>query len=146
MRLRPKSDYMHTASYESLYALTEHWQSDIQFYQDEMRFLNDLISKYFIWLIREDNVESVRGMAVKIVQLETRFDDLTDRVTEHLGKLELLIENPFVHDEQVFRNEHAALEDDLEDLINEFKVLKKGIFTITEYVIDNERLHHLLAT
>lgn len=146
MRLRPKSDYLHTASWESLYVLGEHWKSDIQFYKDELRFLTDLIAKYFIWMTREENIADVKKLSADLIHLTDEYKSLGERVDHNLHQLSLLMENAFSQDEQQFRNEHEKLEDDLEEDIKKFRVLKKEIFEFTEHVIDSERIQHLLTT
>jgi len=57
MELKAKADrsYLANSSWQDLYARTEHWKSDIEFYRDESRFLRTLIDKYFIWLIKDGN-------------------------------------------------------------------------------------------
>lgn len=40
--LRPKGDFTWSAEYQQLYILTEHWESDLQFYKDDLQFLHHL--------------------------------------------------------------------------------------------------------
>jgi hypothetical protein len=60
LRIRPKSDYIGTANWQQLYALTEHWKSDMEFYKYEIQFLKQLINKYFIWLVEDERINKIR--------------------------------------------------------------------------------------
>ena len=59
-RNRPKGNYIHKADWQQLYRLTEHWKSDLQFYNDDLIFLHHLIEKYFMWISRKENIDMVR--------------------------------------------------------------------------------------
>ncbi len=145
LRIRPKSDYLHKASFENLYILTEHWKSDIDFYRDELRFLHTLIDKYFIWMIKEGNISKVQSLSNKLSKIIDQKKELFNTINKHLLHLEELIENSFSHDEKMFRDEHEILEDEFTEFVKNFKVLKKEIFAITEHVIEDEKLQYLLT-
>ena len=91
-RMRPMSDYLQSSSWEQLYALTEHWQSDLQFYRDEIFFLRDLFSKYFMLMVEEDMIQSVKTGVEVISTLENRCASLTVSVNDHLRHLDELME------------------------------------------------------
>ncbi|MCB0430935.1 MAG: hypothetical protein H6585_08085 [Flavobacteriales bacterium] len=143
--LRPKSDYMNTAGFESLAVLTERWQSNLDFYKDEIRFLHSLISKYFIWLTHEDNVSKVQQLAAKVSEVDKERGRLSQTVAKHMGHLTLLMENAYTHDEQTFREEHAKLEDELSAFVKAFRSIKQEVFQVTERVIESEKLNRLIA-
>ena len=144
MRIRPKSDYLHTASWEQLYALGEFWQKDLEFYQDEMRFYHDLIDKYFMWLMEDPNIEKVQTLIRQLRKMHEKGIELTDQVNKHQAQIEQLMENAFSHDDQKFREDHSHLEDEITEFVEELRTLKKEVFSITESVIESEKLSHLL--
>lgn len=146
MRIRPKSDYLKTASWDQLYVLTEHWKSNLDFYTDELRFLNKLVSKYFIWMTKEDNISNVQKMVVELKSLQKELEEVKTTVKKHMEHIGLFMENPFSHDEQKFRDEHVLLEDTIAEFVNSFKKAKREVFQITEHVIESEKLQHLLAS
>ena len=145
-RLRPKSDYLHTADWQQLHTLSEHWQSELSFFNDEIRFLKDLINKYFVWLVSDEKIDTLRELSNGLIRAEKTHDQLSKRLQKHLVHLADLIENAFSHDEQVFREEHVRLEDHISEFAEDFKILKKDIFTSTSKAIETERLKRLLAT
>lgn len=144
LRQRPKGDYNWEAEWSQLYVLTEHWKSDLEFFKDDLRFLHHLIDKYFIWIIRKDNVTAVREIIKNLHELKKQSEDLLKRVGIHLTHLADLIDNPFKYDSHEFRSEHERLEDDIVAFIKSFRTNRKQTFLITEHVIESEKLGALL--
>lgn len=142
---RPESDFLQQSSSEDLYVLTEHWQSDMDFYRDELRFILHLIDRYFIWLTKEENIQQVRTLASALRHLSEQREAISARIGKHLDHLAKLIGAPPSQNEPRFRNEHAALENDISTLVRNVRELKKEVFAMTEKVIDTEKLQHLIT-
>ncbi|GAA0189915.1 hypothetical protein GCM10009122_50880 [Fulvivirga kasyanovii] len=145
LRMQLKSDFFNQASWEQLYIITDHWKSDLCFYHDETKFLKHLVDRYSIWLTLPDNIEQVRQVSEKLQVCERFKNDLLDTIARHMKHIKDMIENPFVHNEQAFREEHAQLEEDVADYVKSHRNLKKEIFAITEEVVESEKLQHLLG-
>ncbi len=146
-RSRPKDNYIQEADWQKLYTLTEHWKSDLQFYNDDLKFLHHLIDKYFMWISKKENIDMVREIEVGLLEMDNRCGALLNRANKHLHHLAELIDNPFAYDSHKFRTEHQQLEDDLATFVKEFRKNRKEVFTITEHVIDGEemvRRHNLV--
>ena len=146
LRYRPKDNYIHEADWQQLYILTEHWKSDLEFYRDDSRFLQDLIDKYFVWMTKKENLDEVREIEVALVETDRNCYGLLKRTNKHLTHLAKLIDDPFKYDSHVFRTEHEQLEDEFADFVKSFKDNRKDVFTITEHVMESEKLTHLLKS
>ena len=138
-RSRPKANYINEADWQELYVLTEHWKSDLSFYSDDLKFLHDLIDKYFIWISKKENIDMVREIEVGLNNMDNQCGSLLDRANKHLHHLTELIDNPFAYDSHKFRAEHEQLEDDLTSFVKDFRKNRKEVFTITKYIIDTEK-------
>ncbi|MBL6449019.1 hypothetical protein JMN32_22095 [Fulvivirga sp. 29W222] len=145
LKIQHKSDFFDQASWEQLYVITNYWKSDLCFYGDETSFLKHLVGKYSIWLTVSDNIEWVQQVTEKLNVCERFKDDLLATIARHMGHIRGMVENPFVHNEQKFREEHAQLEEDVVDYVKSHRSLKKQVFTITEKVVESEKLHNLLG-
>jgi hypothetical protein len=145
MRLRPKGEYLHTATWEELYTLSDHWKSDMAFYGDEIRFFHKLIDKFFIWLTQDESIGKTQALASRLSDLNKRFEKISERINRHQADIGLLMENAFKESESEFRNEHVGLEEDLSAFAKEFRETKKEVFAISDKVIESEKLHHLLS-
>lgn len=139
-RNRPKGSYIHEADWQLLYILTEHWKSDLEFYNDDIKFLRHLIDKYFMWISKKENIDMVREIEVGLLDMDNESSTLIHKVNKHLHHLSELIDNPFTYDSHKFRTEHEKLEDDLAKFGKDFRKNRKEVFTITEHIIDVEEL------
>ncbi len=139
-RSRPKDKYIQEADWQKLYTLTEHWKSDLQFYNDDLKFLHHLIDKYLMWISKKENLDMVREIEVGLLEMDNRCRALMNRVNKHLHHLGELIDNPFKYDSHKFRAEHELLEDDLTTFVSAFRRQRKELFKITDYIIDNQEM------
>lgn len=139
---RPKGNFINEADWQSLYVLTEHWKNDLEFYRDDLKFLRRLIDKYFIWIARKENLDMVRDIELKLVEIARKCDLLIKRTMKHLSHLANLMESPI--DSSLFRAEHEGLEVDMAIFVKSFRNNRKEVFAITEHVMDSERLIRLL--
>ena len=131
--------------WESLYALTQHWQSDLQFYDDELQFLRSLIDKYFIWLVEDENIENTKVLANKLIRMSEKCTQLESRTREHSKHIASLMENPFPYNKQDFKDEHLYLENSLPQFLKDFRQIKREVFRLTTKIIESEKAKHLLS-
>lgn len=132
-------------SWTELYVLTEHWQSDLKFFHDELNFLNILIDKYIIKLIEEDNISKISPLTLALSRLDARSRSMAERLKRHLRNIREVMENPFSDDSQNTSRENLALENDLIDFVKDFRFTKREIFNSTEQTLRSEKAKHLLA-
>jgi hypothetical protein len=144
LRYRPNNNYIHEADWQQLYVLTEHWKNDFEFYRDDLRFLQNLIDKYFVWMTKKENLDEVREIEIDLLETTRNCDDLLVRINKHLTHLADLIDDPYKYDSHKFRTEHEKMEDDIVNFVKSFRQNRKDVFAITEYVLDSEKLTDLL--
>jgi hypothetical protein len=145
LSLRPKSDYLYTASFQELYLLTERWLLDMDFYRDELNFLYKLVDKYFMLLLQDEDISAVQTLIKHIDATKREHFQLDSSMQDHLKHIGVMAENPFSQDEQQFRDEHAMLEKEMEEFIVDFKQTKKEVFAMTEHAMLEEKMKHLLT-
>ncbi|TFG78703.1 MAG: hypothetical protein E4H26_01790 [Flavobacteriales bacterium] len=143
-RKRPKGSYIHEADWQQLYLLTENWKSDLEFYRDDLRFLQNMIDKYFKHMVKKESLDEVRDIEMLMVESGRDCDRLLKRTNTHLSHLGDLIDDLFKYDSHVFRKEHEKLEDDIADFVKEVRKNRIDVFTITEHVLETEKLGQLL--
>jgi hypothetical protein len=137
-RIRPNGNYIFNANWQELNVLTEHWKSDLLFYKDDLKFLDHLIDKYFIWISKKEDFNLVKSIEVGIVETSKECSSLLQRVNKHLVDIAALIVNPFKYNSQQFREEHQLLEDDISAFVKDFRANRKEVFEVTEHVIESE--------
>jgi hypothetical protein len=144
-RQRPKGSFTEDASWEELYRLAKTWQADIEFYQDDSKFLQHLVDKYFIWLIEKDSYQMVRNLQNNLLKITSKCEDLLKKIDVHLEKLAGMFEHPSIKESRVLRMEHEHLEDEIHDFEAFFRGSRKSIFTMVESVVFSEKVKHLLG-
>lgn len=135
----PQEQYL-----RALYTVTQHWQSDVKFFEDELNFFRLLIDKHLTLLIDPKNIEQTRTMVSHVVGLEKDRVALDDRITLHTQHIADLVENPFVQNVQDYREEHAKLEVDFLSFVKKFRFVKREVFKITEKVIHSEKIKRVI--
>jgi hypothetical protein len=143
--LKPQSNYFRDANWKELHVLTTHWKSDVDFYKDELRFLRELIDKYFIWLIEDNNLYKAQKLVIRLTDTEKELENILKAVVSHVKQIEKFITNEFVYSEVFFSDEHTRLENKMTAFMKLFRGLKKDIFAVTKEVIEGEKMNHLLS-
>ncbi len=130
-----------------LFVLTEHWQSDLKFFKDELRFLHRVIKRFLLWLNEDENIMRTRSLVNRITEVEKIRQTLDEQVLKHMVHIRKVMENPFVHDENKVRDEHEDLERDFTLFVKNFRSLKELVFEDAERVIEQEEeLNRFLGT
>jgi hypothetical protein len=131
------------ALWGSFHVLAERWMSDLIFFNDEIRFLRRLIDRFFIWQVKEENIETTRVLASNLARMEKRKFTIEQKVRVHFFHLRSAFQNPFNHNGQAYMEEHAELEDEMAEFVKEFRTMKQNVFKVTEYVLESEKLQSL---
>jgi hypothetical protein len=130
--LRPKSDYIMLAAWEDLYKLTEYWKKELEFYLDEVRFFDNLIGYY------NTGEESELNELVDLVkQTRAELRTIMVQTDEHLAHLGKVIKEVNKKEDNLFREEHNVLEDNINAFTQAFRQLKNKIYSKLEH-----RIHH----
>ena len=137
-RNRPNGTYIFEANWEELYVLTKHWKSDLLFYKNDLKFLDHLIGKYFIWISKKEDSDAVRSIEKSIMKTDKICSNLLKRTEKHLMHLADLMEDPFKYDSHQFRTEHQQLEDDITNFVKTFRDNRKEVFEVTSLVVESD--------
>lgn len=129
-----------------MYILTEHWESDLKFYRDDLRFLHHLVDKYFIWITKSENLELVRELMLQVLQLEKDCKKLMARVQEHKSELSKFSMKTNVISLEDSVEHHRELRNSISEFVKGFRANRIEVFRITEYVIDSEELSDLMKS
>lgn len=139
-------DFLKDGPWNELYILTQHWRSDLQFYNDDLRFLHHLIEKYFLWITKSENLDLVKELKKELFNLNIKSNDLIEKVNKHLIQLGHLVEDPNKGNAGIIKTEHEHLEEEIADFVKSFRLNRKEVFAITEYVIDSEELANIFES
>jgi hypothetical protein len=137
-RKRPNGDYSQKADGNELYALAQHWKSELLFYKDELRFFRRLVDNYVGWMVLRENLDTVRELELDLSETDSKCKDQLRKTNKHLQRLAQMAEDPKRADTRIFRLEHEHLEDEIVGFENTFRTLRKDVSAITEHVMESE--------
>ncbi|MBT8280140.1 MAG: hypothetical protein KJO16_01080 [Muriicola sp.] len=140
----PKPGKERKTNWQELYVLVNHWKSDLEFYKDDIRFLQQLIEKYIIWITKKENMDRVAGIRKKEHDLALSCDKLHNKTKDHLGSIADFIDGKATISEDEFLTMHGKLEKSLSEFVKDFRESRKEVFKVTEYVMDSEELQNIL--
>lgn len=132
--------------WKTMFILSEHWKSDLAFFQDEVAFFSLLLDKYLLTLIDNNHIDHTRHLVTGLTEFEKKRLALGEQVNKHLLSLRNLVQDPFAQDSQVVRNQHEQLEAAIADFTKNFRTLKKEVFSLAESAMTSEKAKHLLES
>ncbi|MRI00719.1 hypothetical protein GH721_09295 [Kriegella sp. EG-1] len=132
--------------WDELYVLSGHWKSDLEFYRDDLRFLHHIIQKYLMWITTKVNMDMVRIMETNLKQLAEKCEVLLKSVSNHQIEIGRFIDKSTDSTVDRLQNEHVVFEEEIADFVKSFRNNRKEVFKITEYIIDSEKLPHILES
>lgn len=125
--------------WRGLFAVSEHWKADLQFFRDELNFFRVLIDRYFLPLIQRNNMDDTRLLVSSLAKLDTQRSKLDQKVAEHLQHLTNLMESPFAHNAQEYKAEHAGLEKLMARFVKDFRGEKQEAFRMADIAMEAEK-------
>ncbi|MFI0431078.1 hypothetical protein [Mariniflexile sp. HMF6888] len=138
-RYRPKDNFIQEASLDDLLALTKNWESDLIFYNNDLKFLQQLIEVHFVKLLLYEGTNEFRDLQndiqISIIQCEILLKQ-TPVFTKHLTHL---IDEPHKYDTHILRNNYELFEDDCTQYIETVKIIRLLAFSMLKNILEEEK-------
>ena len=120
------------------------WISEINFINDEMRFLEHLLSSKYIDCLSSGLYKKIEISVKKISEEKKVGKTLLELILKQENIMSQLIKNDSVTSNKNFLETHNKLETEIDDYIKKYKRLKKQIFEIVEKVMKKKEQKKLL--
>lgn len=143
---KQETDSLKNGPWDELYVLSQHWVSDLEFYRDDLQFLHNLIDKYFMWIVKTENIKLVKDLKKGLMDLNTKSKDLLAKIGKHVIQLGYLVEDPNKKDAGIIKMEHEHLEDEIAVFVKLFRENRRDVFKTTEFIMDDEKLTNILES
>lgn len=116
-----------------MYARTEHWISDYAFFDDEVRFLINVLDWHFVETLMSDSarIGALRSAARKLLELDRERESVTHENKETLVRIARLIKGEMAFDPLEFREEYADIENAQVGFLKRYRAIKKEIFDLS---------------
>lgn len=125
---------------QQIYIATRHWLDDMLFFDDEAKFLNLLLEKYFGLSLHQEHVSRIQLINDHLKRICLHKQIIKDEIITHQANLDKTIKDNIEKREAFLFLEHERLEEEIKDLNRRFKNVKNDIFQITELLLINEKL------
>ncbi len=134
-RKMPKDWFGRSKSIEELHHDSRNWLSEIEFINYEMKFLNKLLSSYYIDLLESGYDKPIKGLVNKIVVEKKSGNALSKLILEHEKILSDLIQTNSVTSNKNYLETHKKFEIEIIIFLGRYKELKTEIFKLIEKIM-----------
>ncbi len=145
MEAKAHFKHYYQESWEELYLLSDEWKTDLEFYHYELRFITNAINKNFLWLIKDENIADIHDNIKKLKNANDQHKKIVFKLNNHMIRLEELMMNSFLPDDEQFREDHKKLEDEFYAFERNLRAIKMESFSITEHTFEEKNLNYTLA-
>ncbi len=124
---------------QELYILSRHWTSDIQFVEDEIRFLKNVIKKYLVPGLENGQLPEIEFFTIALDEQEVNIPGLKKRISKLLKFMEPIIneENKEIGIDLLER--FTTLEKEMQALFESVKLAKSSLFSVAEKLMKTEK-------
>jgi len=122
-----------------LYKLTEIWKNNMECQLFEIEFPERLIETFFVKLLLQENLDTLRELQNDLFQAKNGSKDLQQHIQIHLDHIVDLLDEPFKYKASIFRQDHEQLEDDVSEFISMQKTIRFTVFKMTKDVLESEK-------
>jgi len=145
MKTKIKKDwYGRLKNIEELHNDSRLWLSEIDFVNDEIRFLNHLLSSNYIDFLDAGLLNKTKELIVKISDEKEAGTSLYKLIRDHERKLSDLIETKSVTNNKNYLQVHEKFERKIDRYFKKNKEIKKQIFKIVEKVMRKKEQKKLI--
>ncbi|MFK5959091.1 MAG: hypothetical protein QM495_09525 [Lutibacter sp.] len=132
-------------SIQYLHSKTKYWISEIEFIRIEQDFLKELLSEHIIGLCDTNNFNKAKLLLNGINHEAILGKTLIESIKEHQINLALLIENIYLKKENLFRENHNFLKNELKNYLSNFKYIKEEVFELILLIMKKDKQQKLLT-
>lgn len=130
--------YWQYAPLIDLHQYSRMWLSELSFSRGELKFMENLLNKHFLYLIDPKRMRNVKTVAASIQKYQEQIDDIEQKIGEHSKRLRRLVMTPNQIFEEKYRKEHGQLQIQLNEFQEAYRELKTQIFLAADRILEEE--------
>ncbi len=141
----PNIKYIETKSPDELHVESLNWISELKFIKDEQKFLEDLLKSYTIQLIENQNFSKNREIINDLTKIRKSGESLLKKLINHENELLILVDGiDQIKEEKHYRFLHSTYLLEVTNYFNDYKDIKKEIFSAIKEIMKHEKQKRLL--
>lgn len=146
MKTKIKKDWHgRTKSVEELHKDSRFWLSEIEFFNDEIHFLDNLIGSRYIECLDAGLSKNMNALTERLAHEKQASRILYNSVRDHEIILDGLIRANSVSGNTHYLNTHHMLEKEMEQFMHDYKQVKMEIFETIEKVLEKKERKKLVG-
>ena len=139
MRLRPYTvAYHEEAALDELRAVLKHWEEELRFYNMDLALFGLVALRFYRDPRNADKTAVTDGIKERLNALLIEVERMTERLGEHLHRLEQAITLGVLQEQIDIRKDYLRLEDDLTILATDFREFKQAVYRSTKHLSPNK--------
>lgn len=143
--LQTQAHYNEWLNAEQMHEASKKWLSELKFIRDEHLFFEDLITTFTTQLIAFEKF----AVNIEIIDIlnksQKRNNSIIETIKVHENELLVMVDGvDQIEKEKLYRKEHKDLFIIITDFLEEYKSIKKQIFSIIKNIKKKEKQRHLL--
>lgn len=127
--------------WQELYILSRHWKADLDFYLQDISFLERIIGRYVIWVRSSENSQAVNTLLSDLKGLKEEGQALNQELDKQLKTLENLLTGNTKAIPDDLSSTQESLEGHTSEFVKGFRKNRQEVYRVVEQVIDTENLH-----
>ncbi|SEQ35016.1 hypothetical protein SAMN05421824_1424 [Hyunsoonleella jejuensis] len=137
--------YVAWLSTETMHNASKKWLSELEFAKDEQLFFNDLIKSYTLQLIDSKHFNKSKDLVTQLSKVEKQTNELIETVKEHERELTIMVDGiNQIELEKAYKEKHSKLIISIGEFLNNYRTLKRELFTMVKGVIKDKKQKKLL--
>ncbi|PRY49187.1 hypothetical protein B0I27_11272 [Arcticibacter pallidicorallinus] len=124
---------------QGLYLSSRNWLSYIDFFEDEIKFLNKLMLKFFMVELNDDRINKIQLINCSINSLDRKKNTVLSKIFCHQANLKATIEELMDLSENYLTVQHESIQQDVMALQTTLDEIKADLYLITEAQIKQSR-------
>ena len=141
----PNIKYIETKSPDELHVESLNWISELKFIKDEQKFLEDLLKSYTIQLLENQDFSKNREIINDLTKIRKSGENLLKKLINHENELLILVDGiDQIKEEKHYRFLHSTYLLEVTNYFNEYKDIKKEIFSAVKKIMKQEKQKRFL--
>lgn len=142
--MNTQTDAQISSELQEIHLLNKQWLSDVFFLEDETRFFQKLFDSVLSSAIRKELFQEVQFVNASITELEDRRTQLKALIINYQHLVESILVDSTEQFGLDFIKKNAAIANEIKELFNSDKLIKKELYELVESIIRQDKAGHLL--
>lgn len=141
----PNLKFVESKNADELHVESLNWISELKFIKDEQYFLDDLLKSYTLQLIKEPKFDESNKVIAKLSTIRKEGEELLKKMINHENELLILVDGiDQIKEEKKYRFLHSKYLLEVTNYFNDYKEVKKEIYSIIKQIMKEEKQRRLL--